>query len=190
MTKGSELAEKFNSWTKEHRAKAQSEGWDLFNYDGRGLLQIQRIDELEVFESDGAAVDFVSKKADEGDKTAQLALELDHFFEPFIYGGVKIEEDIQSRNENKGTQTKKKKAVAVIEFDDEQSNFLDATDFATYIQGLLEKDFTDCAVTVYSTPDDLNADVQDGIGPYAEKNALESVALPNDADEESLAPKM
>lgn len=41
-------------------------GWALFDYDSSGLLQIQRIDELDLFESDAEAIAYVVKRAEEG----------------------------------------------------------------------------------------------------------------------------
>jgi hypothetical protein len=81
----SEYPEQYNQWTAAHRAEAEKQGWNLFDYDSRGLLQIQRSDEAEIFNTDQEAVDFIKGLASNGDVTALLALELDAFFEPIIY---------------------------------------------------------------------------------------------------------
>jgi len=42
---------------------AQREGWKLYDNDGLGYLQIQRVDDAEVFDQDADAIDFVIAKA-------------------------------------------------------------------------------------------------------------------------------
>lgn len=85
MASQAEIKEQRDRWTDEHRAIAQSQGWDMFDYDGMGLLQIQRCDEAEIFGSDQEVIDLLQSKASSGDATATLALEIDKFFEPIIY---------------------------------------------------------------------------------------------------------
>jgi hypothetical protein len=85
MVSQAEIKEQWDRWTEDHRAIAQAEGWDMFDYDCRGLLQIQRCDEAEVFGSDQEVIDLLETKASSGDATAILALEIDKFFEPIIY---------------------------------------------------------------------------------------------------------
>jgi hypothetical protein len=80
-----EYSEQYNQWTDAHSAEAEKQGWNLFDYDNRGLLQIQRSDEAEIFNTDQEAVDFITAEAGNGNETAKLALELDAFFEPIIY---------------------------------------------------------------------------------------------------------
>lgn len=71
-------------WTKDHSKAAADAGWDMFRYDDLDMLQLQRCDEKEIFPSDMEAIDFVKQKAAAGDEIAQLALELDAYFEPVI----------------------------------------------------------------------------------------------------------
>jgi hypothetical protein len=66
-----------NRWTDTEKAIAQAQGWDVFAIDGdQSRLAIQRIDELAIFESDDDAVNFVVEKANDGDRTCQVALEI------------------------------------------------------------------------------------------------------------------
>jgi hypothetical protein len=51
------------SWTAADSATATAEGWDLFDYDGTGLRQIQRDDGADLFESDDAAISHVISRA-------------------------------------------------------------------------------------------------------------------------------
>jgi hypothetical protein len=81
----SEYPQQYNRWTDADSAKAEVQGWNLFDYDNRGLLQIQRVDEAEAFNTDQEALDFIKDRASQDDETAKLALELDAFFEPIIY---------------------------------------------------------------------------------------------------------
>jgi hypothetical protein len=47
-------------WTKQHSEEANYQGWNVFAVEGnRHNLEIQRVDELEVFDSDQDALDFV-----------------------------------------------------------------------------------------------------------------------------------
>jgi len=85
MSEISETEAQYARWTSEHWERAESQGWNMFDYDGLGLWQLQRSDEAGVFETDGEAIDFVREMADRGDPTARLALDLDAFFEPLIY---------------------------------------------------------------------------------------------------------
>ncbi|WP_396334134.1 hypothetical protein [Burkholderia anthina] len=68
---------KLTEWTDEDCAVADEQGWNLFNIDdatGRG--EIQRDDEVSVFASDDAAIEFVRKRAEAGDLVAVKALEI------------------------------------------------------------------------------------------------------------------
>lgn len=64
--------------TKNYKSnyKNVEEGWDLFFSDGSdsGDYQIQRIDEMNLFENDIEAIKFVYKKALEGSKRHRKAL--------------------------------------------------------------------------------------------------------------------
>jgi hypothetical protein len=81
----SQINEQFARWTRQHEKAAMSQGWLMSNFDRRGLLQLQRYDDAEIFASDADALGFVRGKAAEGDATAALALELHAFFDPLIY---------------------------------------------------------------------------------------------------------
>jgi hypothetical protein len=72
-------------WTAKHQAVALSQGWDLFDYDGLGFLQLQKVDGARVFLSDAGAYAHVEAEAAKGCKTAALALELDTYFSGLIY---------------------------------------------------------------------------------------------------------
>lgn len=72
-------------WTTEHSKRAVSQGWNMFDYDQTGALQIQRLDEADVFTSDDEALSYAKGRAERGDETAKLALELDAYFGPIIY---------------------------------------------------------------------------------------------------------
>lgn len=80
-----EIRHQYLRWKHTDANIAQSQGWDMFDYDCRGLLQIQRCDEAEAFESDAEAIAFVKTRADSGSTTAALAIELHEFFDPLIY---------------------------------------------------------------------------------------------------------
>jgi hypothetical protein len=53
---------------------ALAEGWDIFDVDSRGVLEIERGDEAEIFETDEAAVVHVSAKAAERSELQRRAL--------------------------------------------------------------------------------------------------------------------
>jgi hypothetical protein len=60
----------------EHKS-ARKEGWGLFDAEQMGIpLQIQRQDDLGVFETDDDAVKFVKSKAEEGSELHKKALEI------------------------------------------------------------------------------------------------------------------
>lgn len=61
-------------WTAGHRLKAENEGWNLFRVDSGEELQLQRDDEMGIFEADHEAWTHVWNKSVEGDKTAINAL--------------------------------------------------------------------------------------------------------------------
>lgn len=81
------IKQQFVRWTETHAKAAQKQGWDMFDYDCRGLLQIQKSDEAEIFASDAEAAEFVGVQAESGDETARLAIELNSFFDRHIYPG-------------------------------------------------------------------------------------------------------
>lgn len=56
------------------RADTGAEGWALFDFDGTGLMQIQRVDEDDVFPDDAAALRFVSFRAQAGSPAHAAAL--------------------------------------------------------------------------------------------------------------------
>lgn len=61
----------------------------------------------------------------------------------------------------------KKMALIAVEFDDADNNFEDASDLATYVDGLLSKDLKGVDVTVYSSPEAALEDSKDGLGIFA-----------------------
>ena len=61
-------------WTRKDDEKATLQGWDVFYDESRGVFEIERIDEMEVFSDDDCALMFVVNKATQGDKLAQKAL--------------------------------------------------------------------------------------------------------------------
>lgn len=73
-------------WTPEHALKAGAQGWDMFDYDQTGALQIQSIDDSDKFANDDEALAHIAQRARKGDELCQLAMELDRYFEPIIYG--------------------------------------------------------------------------------------------------------
>jgi len=85
MSSQAEIDARYDSWTSDHETIARSQGWNMFDYNCMGLLQLQKCDDLGIFENDQEAIDFVTNRAAEGDETAILGLELDKFFEPIIY---------------------------------------------------------------------------------------------------------
>ncbi len=64
------------TWSREDDAEAEKEGWNLFSVDD-GRLEIQRIDEYDVFETDDAALAFIRERAAGGSALHQKALDLD-----------------------------------------------------------------------------------------------------------------
>lgn len=68
-------------WTAEDSAAAHPQGWNLFessvDIDGETQLLIQRCDELEIFDDDFEALEFVKQAAAKGDALAAKALRLD-----------------------------------------------------------------------------------------------------------------
>jgi hypothetical protein len=71
----------------------------------------------------------------------------------------------------------KKMALIAVEFDDPDNNFEDASDLATFVDGLLSQRLTGVDVTVYSTPEAVLADTNDGVGIFAKdrSGAAESI---------------
>jgi len=61
-------------WTRRDAARAQRQGWDVFDYDGTGLLEICKLDESDRFKTDGEALRFVIEQASRGSITAKIAL--------------------------------------------------------------------------------------------------------------------
>lgn len=51
------------AWTPAHSAAASKEGWDIFDVDGAGYFEIQKIDDAKRFKTDAAAVRFVGRRA-------------------------------------------------------------------------------------------------------------------------------
>jgi hypothetical protein len=90
-----ETAAQFARWTKEHSLAAEREGWNMFDYDGMGLLQLECYSELGVFDGDDEALEHVRNRAEAGDGTARLALELEAYFQPII---ERVREAVTERN--------------------------------------------------------------------------------------------
>lgn len=64
-------------WTEEHRQHASAQGWGVFAIDGdEDMLEIQRLDEADIFDSDEDAYAFVIDMARKDDQVALLALQL------------------------------------------------------------------------------------------------------------------
>lgn len=64
-------------WTDACQQQAFDQGWGIFAVDGNeDDLEIQRLDETMVFDSDGDAFEYVLSLARNGDPIAILALEL------------------------------------------------------------------------------------------------------------------
>ncbi len=78
-------AKQYDRWTRAHQDEACKAGWGLFDYDGSGLLQLQKLDEADNFECDEDAINHVKTLAAQGNETARLAIELHNFFDPLIY---------------------------------------------------------------------------------------------------------
>ncbi len=53
-------------WGNKQRRLAHKEGWDIFDNDSTGVLEIQRLDDADNFENDGAAAHHVKVKAVSG----------------------------------------------------------------------------------------------------------------------------
>jgi hypothetical protein len=53
-------------WTKKDSKAAVAEGWEIFDIDSTGVLEIERDDESGKFKNDNAARAFVAKKAAKG----------------------------------------------------------------------------------------------------------------------------
>lgn len=68
----------------KNNPKNSKEGWDLFFSEGsdNGDYQIQRIDEMNIFENDIQAIKFVYKRALEGSKRHKKALAVVMFLNP------------------------------------------------------------------------------------------------------------
>lgn len=67
-------------WTSEDSQAAHPQGWDVFeaSVDGKIVLLIERCDEMDAFEDDFKAVEFVKQQAAAGNLLAAKALRLDH----------------------------------------------------------------------------------------------------------------
>jgi hypothetical protein len=68
-------------WSDANSAAASLEGWDVFDVDGRGYFEIQKVDDLNVFESDEDAVEHVRRKAaTSSEEYYRVALEIHDWF--------------------------------------------------------------------------------------------------------------
>lgn len=68
-----------NRWTKNQKEHAKNQGWGIFAIDGnQDNLVIQKDDEMNMFESDQEALEFVIGKAKEKDFVCALALDMTH----------------------------------------------------------------------------------------------------------------
>lgn len=65
-----------DNWTRIQEKIARAEGWCLSERDD-GLYQIQKLDDVGVFETDDAALDYVRMRARQGGFVHQRALRLD-----------------------------------------------------------------------------------------------------------------
>jgi hypothetical protein len=79
-------------WTKQDQEKALEQGWGIFNPDSRGILEIQKYDEADVFASDQEAILSVLVSSLSGDTLAIKA-----FNEIFIQQ-IQEEENETSRD--------------------------------------------------------------------------------------------
>lgn len=85
-TRAKRLAGVLQGWTDEDANRAAAQGWDLFAVEravGRGAivcLELQRCDEVNVFESDAHAYEHVLAAALSGDPTAVKAILYDAGF--------------------------------------------------------------------------------------------------------------
>lgn len=74
-------------WTADHFWHAAKQDWYLFDYDCTGALQIRCSDELDdKLNGDEEAIRIAKAQAAAGCEIAKLALELDLYFKPIIYG--------------------------------------------------------------------------------------------------------
>lgn len=78
----------------------------------------------------------------------------------------------------------KKMALIAVEFDDADNNFEDASDLATYVDGLLSKELQGVDVTVYSSPEAALADANDGLGIFAKGRTGGGVSINSAAEAE------
>lgn len=69
------------AWSREQSDLATIEGWDVFNAEGSSLnengdrpYQLQRWDEVDLFDSDEDAMKHVRRRADEGSELHMAAL--------------------------------------------------------------------------------------------------------------------
>ena len=63
-------------WTIRDMREAQAQGYDVFDYDLTGLLEINKLDESDKFKDDDDAVHHVIEQASRGCTTARRALAL------------------------------------------------------------------------------------------------------------------
>jgi hypothetical protein len=61
-------------WDNWDNSRAIDEGWALFDSDG--CLDLQRIDEDEIFDNDQDAIDYVRNEAEAGSEYHKRALQL------------------------------------------------------------------------------------------------------------------
>jgi hypothetical protein len=68
-------------WTDTDSHAASADGWDIFDVDGRGYFEIQKIDEVELFDSDEEALNFVRMQAaDSASAVYQAALTIHDWY--------------------------------------------------------------------------------------------------------------
>lgn len=77
-------------WVPLAASIAEEQGWCMSDYDSTGALQLQKCDDQTIFRSDDEAIAYVMilAKTDQSARgyVARLALRLDRYFEPIIYG--------------------------------------------------------------------------------------------------------
>ncbi|ABO60221.1 hypothetical protein Bcep1808_7344 (plasmid) [Burkholderia vietnamiensis G4] len=73
---GIEFVNDLPAWTSEDCAIADVQGWNIFDVDGTGYLEIQKDDEAQVFESDDDAVAYVRERAQGGCPVALKAMKI------------------------------------------------------------------------------------------------------------------
>ena len=57
-----------NDWTEEYQKESMSEGWGVFAVDGNvNHLEIQKVDEMEVFDSDAEVINFLKSEYESKD---------------------------------------------------------------------------------------------------------------------------